>query len=93
LPEAYAVSYANRLADKRGFGLNIAGNNIGFIAQSKSQAGFSYSLVNKGDHGLSIGTIVGLSLFNINEGIISPESFNDPVLSNLIGNTGAVKGI
>ncbi|MFT6970813.1 MAG: hypothetical protein ACJAXX_001379 [Roseivirga sp.] len=74
MPEAYAVSYANRLADKRGFGLNIAGNNIGFIAQSKSQAGFSYSLVNKGDHGLSIGTIVGLSLFNINEGMILKAS-------------------
>jgi type IX secretion system PorP/SprF family membrane protein len=88
-PEAYAVSYANRLGNKMGFGLNVVGNNIGFITQSKIQAGFSYALMNKGDHQLSIGTMAGISMFGINEDIISPENFNDPVLSNLIGNNGA----
>jgi type IX secretion system PorP/SprF family membrane protein len=92
-PKAYAVSYANKIGTDMGFGLNITGNDIGFISQTKVQGGFSYALLKKGDHSLSVGALLGVSLFSINEDIISPESFNDPLLSDLIGNNGAALGI
>uniref|UniRef100_UPI0040475285 PorP/SprF family type IX secretion system membrane protein n=1 Tax=Roseivirga sp. TaxID=1964215 RepID=UPI0040475285 len=92
-PKAYAVSYANKLGTDMGFGLNITGNDIGFISQTKVQGGLSYALYNKGSHSLSLGALAGISLFSINEDIISPESFNDPLLVDLIGNNGAALGI
>ena len=92
-PKAYAVSYANKLGTGMGFGLNVSGNDIGFISQTKVQGGFSYALYKKGDHSLSVGALAGISLFSINEDIISPESFNDPLLVDLIGNNGAALGI
>lgn len=92
-PETYAVSYANSLGNKMGFGLNVVGNKIGFIRQNKVQAGFSYLVYDKGDHSLSIGALAGISMFSINEDVISPESFNDPLLVDLIGNNGAALGV
>jgi type IX secretion system PorP/SprF family membrane protein len=92
-PKTYAVSYVNKLGNNMGFGLNVIGNDIGFFSQTKVQGGFSYALTENGNHSLSFGTLAGVSLISINEDILSAESFNDPLLVNLIGNNGATLGI
>jgi type IX secretion system PorP/SprF family membrane protein len=92
-PKTYAVSYVNKLGKNMGFGLNVIGNDIGFISQTKVQGGLSYAVIKNGNHSLSFGALAGVSLFSINEDIISPESFNDPLLVDLIGNNGAALAI
>ena len=92
-PESFAVAFENPLGEKMGFNVNVVGNNIGFIRQTKVQAGFAYALLNESVHKLSVGAMPGLSLFNINEDLVSPESFNDPTLQNLIGNNGTALNV
>ncbi|KOF01372.1 hypothetical protein OB69_17940, partial [Roseivirga seohaensis subsp. aquiponti] len=92
-PESFAVAFQNPLGDKMGFNINLVGNNIGFIRQTKVQGGFGYALLNQSAHKLSVGAMPSLSFFGINEDVISPESFNDPTLQNLIGNNGTALSV
>ena len=92
-PESFAVAFQNPLGDKMGFGINVVGNNIGFIRQTRVQAGFGYAILNGETHKLSIGAMPSLSFFSINEDVVSPESFNDPTLQNLIGNNGTALSV
>lgn len=92
-PESFAVAFQNPLGEKMGFNINLVGNNIGFIRQTKVQGGFGYALLNQSAHKLSVGAMPSLSFFGINEDVISPESFNDPTLQNLIGNNGTALSV
>lgn len=92
-PENFAVAFQNPLGEKMGFNVNLVGNNIGFIRQTKVQGGFGYALLNQSAHKLSVGAMPSLSFFGINEDVISPESFNDPTLQNLIGNNGTALSV
>lgn len=87
-PENFAVAFQNPLGDKMGFGLNVVGNNIGFVRQTRVQGGIGYAVLKGETHKLSLGAMPSLSFFSINEDVVSPESFNDPALQNLIGNNG-----
>ncbi|MGW8122768.1 PorP/SprF family type IX secretion system membrane protein [Roseivirga echinicomitans] len=92
-PESFAVAFQKPFGDKMGFGLNVIGNSIGIIRQTRVQGAFGYSILNQSAHKLSIGAMPGLSFFSINEDIISSETLNDPVLQNLIGNNGTALSI
>ncbi|WP_421977237.1 PorP/SprF family type IX secretion system membrane protein [Roseivirga seohaensis] len=92
-PESFAVAFQNPLGEKMGFNVNLVGNNIGFIRQTKVQGGFGYALLNQSAHKLSVGAMPSLSFFGINEDVISPESFNDPTLQGLIGNNGTALSV
>mgnify|MGYP003637882845 FL=1 len=92
-PENFAVAFQNPLGNKMGFGLNVAGNNIGFVRQTKVQGGIGYAVFKGETHKLSLGAMPSLSFFSINEDVVSPESFNDPTLQNLIGNNGTALSV
>lgn len=92
-PETFALSFSNSLGERMGIGANISGYRIGFIRQNRVQLGYSYALLKGADHSISAGLSTGLSFFSINEDIVSPETFNDPVLSNLIGNNGTALNV
>lgn len=88
-PKGLGISYANPLTGKIGYGINVTHYEVGLVQQTKIGAGFSYSLLKGQDHSLSAGGFLGYSLFSINEANVSPESFNDQVLQNLLGNNGS----
>lgn len=92
-PTGGAIVYSSNLKDKMGFGFNLSSTEVGLIRQSRIQSSFSYKVVNSNGHRFALGVLAGVSSFSINNNVVSPESFNDPILVNLLGNNGSAFSI
>lgn len=88
-PTGVALAYSGSMAERMGFGANLTSNNVGLIQQIRVQGGIGYKFLDANGHRLAIGTQLTYSSFSINDDLVSAESFNDPILSNLIGSNGS----
>ena len=91
-PTGVALAYSTNLASKMGLGFNVSSTEVGLIRQLRVQGGYAYKLLDK-DHQLSVGALVGFSSFSINDEVVSPETQNDPILLNLLGNNGSALSV
>ena len=92
-PTGVALAYSNTIGSKMGIVANLSSTEVGLIRQLRVQGGLGFQLLNNGDHRLSIGSLATVSSFSINDDVVSPESFNDPILTNLLGNNGSAISI
>lgn len=88
-PRGIAVNYVSKLGEDMGFGLTLQNNEIGLVKQTRVSGGMSYSFYTTNKHALSVGALTSLSFFSLNDDQVSPETFDDEVLRNLIGNNGS----
>ena len=88
-PTGLAVSYTSRMGKDMGFGLTVQNNEIGLVRQTRISGGVSYAFYSTNKHSLSVGALASVSLFSLNDDLVSPETFEDDVLRNLIGNNGS----
>lgn len=88
-PRGIAVNYTSKLGKDMGFGLNIQDNEIGLVKQTRVGGGVSYGFYSTNKHSLAVGASTAMSFFSLNEDRVSPESFDDELLRNLIGNNGS----
>ena len=88
-PVGLAVNYTSRMGKDMGFGLTVQNNEIGLVRQTRISGGVSYAFYSTNKHSLSVGALASVSLFSLNDDLVSPETFEDDVLRNLIGNNGS----
>ena len=92
-PTGVALAYSSNIGDKMGWGANVSSTEVGLIRQLRVQGSYGYKLLNSGGHQLAVGALLGFSSFSINDDAVSPESFGDPVLQNLLGNNGSALSV
>ena len=88
-PQNYALAYSTPLGRSMAFNGNVTSADIGFTSQIKVSGGLGFKLFGKEGNGLSIGSQVSLSFFNLNEDRVNPENPVDNALAGLLGQNGS----
>jgi type IX secretion system PorP/SprF family membrane protein len=88
-PTSLILNYANRLGENMGWGANVSNLEFGLLKQTRFMAAYAYKIRFDAEHELSIGAQAGMSVFGLNDEMISVESLNDQVLLRLIGSKGS----